>query len=310
VQGANDPRVNKREADQIVIALRDRGFPVEYIVAPDEGHGFHRPVNNMAMFSQAEKFFAKYLGGRYQEGATPEVAARLKEITVDVKTVMVPRKVEAAAGAPKPATDLSAGTFKYKATIAAGADTIPLTTTTEIKEQGANWIATETADTPFGKLVDESTIEKGSLALKHRSINQRGVVIELDFKDNKATGTMTMNGETKPISGDVSGVIFADGGGAFDVLARLPLAANYSTSFRNFDVEKLKTQIKQLKVVGTESVTVPAGTFDTFKIEVVDADNEADKQTIWITKDSHKVVKISATLPNLGGALLTSELVP
>jgi dipeptidyl aminopeptidase/acylaminoacyl peptidase len=35
VQGANDPRVNKREADQIVVALRDRGFPVEYMVAPD-----------------------------------------------------------------------------------------------------------------------------------------------------------------------------------------------------------------------------------------------------------------------------------
>ncbi|HYP49393.1 MAG TPA: S9 family peptidase, partial [Pyrinomonadaceae bacterium] len=34
VQGANDPRVNKRESDQIVIALRERGFPVEYMVAP------------------------------------------------------------------------------------------------------------------------------------------------------------------------------------------------------------------------------------------------------------------------------------
>jgi dipeptidyl aminopeptidase/acylaminoacyl peptidase len=44
VQGANDPRVNKRESDQIVVALRDRGFPVEYLVAPDEGHGFQRPV--------------------------------------------------------------------------------------------------------------------------------------------------------------------------------------------------------------------------------------------------------------------------
>jgi dipeptidyl aminopeptidase/acylaminoacyl peptidase len=43
VQGANDPRVKKAESDQIVIALRDRGFPVEYIVAPDEGHGFARP---------------------------------------------------------------------------------------------------------------------------------------------------------------------------------------------------------------------------------------------------------------------------
>ena len=102
VQGANDPRVNKREADQIVIALRDRGFPVEYIVAPDEGHGFARPVNNMAMFASAEKFFAKFLGGRYQVDMKPEVATRLKEITVDVKTVTLPKKVESPAGSPKP----------------------------------------------------------------------------------------------------------------------------------------------------------------------------------------------------------------
>ena len=87
VQGANDPRVNKREADQIVVALRDRGFPIEYMVAPDEGHGFARPVNNMAMLALAEKFLAKHLGGRYQESMTPEVARRLQEITVDPKTV-------------------------------------------------------------------------------------------------------------------------------------------------------------------------------------------------------------------------------
>jgi dipeptidyl aminopeptidase/acylaminoacyl peptidase len=95
IQGANDPRVNKAESDQIVVALRDRGFPVEYIVAPDEGHGFARPVNNMASFAAAEKFLAKHLGGRYQESMTPEEAARLKEITVDVKTVELPKKGEA-----------------------------------------------------------------------------------------------------------------------------------------------------------------------------------------------------------------------
>jgi dipeptidyl aminopeptidase/acylaminoacyl peptidase len=89
VQGAHDPRVNKREADQIVIALRDRGFPVEYLLAPDEGHGFARPVNNMALYMAAEKFLAKYLGGRYQEGGTPEATKRLAEITVDPKTVEV-----------------------------------------------------------------------------------------------------------------------------------------------------------------------------------------------------------------------------
>ena len=87
VQGANDPRVNKAESNQIVIALRERGFPVEYIVAPDEGHGFARPVNNMAMLASSEKFLAKHLGGRYQESMKPEVAKRLGEITVDVSTV-------------------------------------------------------------------------------------------------------------------------------------------------------------------------------------------------------------------------------
>lgn len=108
IQGANDPRVNKREADQIVIALRDRGFPVEYLMAPDEGHGFARPVNNLAMFMASEKFLAQYLGGRYQEGGTPEATKRLAEITVDPKTVVLAKKVDAKSVAlPKPAVDLT-----------------------------------------------------------------------------------------------------------------------------------------------------------------------------------------------------------
>lgn len=87
VQGANDPRVNIHESDQIVVALRERGAPVEYIVAPDEGHGFSRPVNNMAMLAAAEKFLAKHLGGRYQESMTPDVQKRLSEITVNINDV-------------------------------------------------------------------------------------------------------------------------------------------------------------------------------------------------------------------------------
>jgi dipeptidyl aminopeptidase/acylaminoacyl peptidase len=308
VQGQNDPRVNKREADQIVIALRDRGFPVEYINAPDEGHGFARPINNMAMIATAEKFMAKFLGGRYQQETKPEVAARLKEITVDVKTVTLPKKVEATAGAPKPARDLQPGVSNYKATIELGGQSIPLTVTTETKEDGGNWIVTETADTPQGKVIDVSTIEKGTLVLKHRSINQGPIAIELDFKDGKATGTMNMNGQSKPITVDVGGIIFADGAGAYDVIARLPLAEGYTTTYRNFDVQKQKTEVKQLKFVGTESITVPAGTFDTYKVELTSADDESDRQTVWISKDSSKVVKVSAILPSLGGAKLTSEL--
>ena len=87
VQGKNDPRVNIRESDQIVAAVRDNGKPVEYLVAPDEGHGFARPINNLAMVTAMEGFFAQYLGGRSQKDVPPDVAAKLKDITVDPKTV-------------------------------------------------------------------------------------------------------------------------------------------------------------------------------------------------------------------------------
>ncbi|HEU4767270.1 MAG TPA: alpha/beta fold hydrolase [Pyrinomonadaceae bacterium] len=310
IQGANDPRVTKRESDQIVIALRDRGFPVEYVVAPDEGHGFQRPVNNMSLFASAEKFLAKYLGGRYQETMTPEVTQRLKEITVDVKTVTMPKTMTSTSELPKPAVDLRPGTHNYKATIAIAGQQIPLTLKTDIKEENGAWTVNETALTPQGEIVDISTIEKGSLLLKRRQIKQGPMTIEINVTPNKLSGTTVMNGSPTPIDVDPGGALFADGAGSFEVIASLPLADGYSLSFRNFDIQKQKPQIKQLKVVGTESVTVPAGTFDAYKLEIVSAENEADKQTVWIDKGSRRVLKISAVIPSLNGAILTSELTP
>lgn len=63
-QGANDPRVNVRESDQIVAAMKEKSIPVTYIVFPDEGHGFARPVNNIAFNAVAENFLSSCLGGR------------------------------------------------------------------------------------------------------------------------------------------------------------------------------------------------------------------------------------------------------
>jgi len=310
IQGANDPRVTKRESDQIVIALRDRGFPVEYMVAPDEGHGFARPENNMAMFASAEKFLAKFLGGRYQESMTPAVSERLKEITVDPKTVTLPKAISSTSELPKPAVDLRPGTFNYKASISLAGQEIPLTLKTDIKEENGAWTVNETAQTPQGPLVDRSTIEKGSLLLKSRYVQQGPMTIEMNVAPNKVSGSATMNGQARPIDVDPGGALFADGAGTFEVIASLPLADGYSLSFRNFDVSTFKPQIKQLKVLGTESITVPAGTFNAYKVEILDADNAADKQTVWIDKGTRKVLKITAVIPSLNGAILTSELTP
>jgi dipeptidyl aminopeptidase/acylaminoacyl peptidase len=307
IQGANDPRVNKREADQIVIALRDRNYPIEYLVAPDEGHGFARPVNNMAMFASIEKFLAKYLGGRYQESMTPEVTQRLKDISVDVKTVVI-KKTEPVAAGPKPAVDLHAGVANYAASLAIAGQSIPLTVKSETREENGAWLVTETVVTPQGEITDTSSIEKGSLVLRHRTYKQGPVVIEVDYKDNKASGSMSMGGPAKPIAVDLGGDIFGDGAGGMDAIAALPLAEGYATSFRNLDLQKQKVELKNLRVVGVESVTVPAGTFSAYKLELTSADNDADKTTIWVAKDTRKVVKVSAVIAAMNGAILTSEL--
>jgi len=59
VQGANDPRVNINEADQIVETLRGKGFDVPYMVKYNEGHGFAREENRMELYKCMLGFFAK-----------------------------------------------------------------------------------------------------------------------------------------------------------------------------------------------------------------------------------------------------------
>jgi len=74
-QGANDPRVKQSEADQIAFSMKENGIPVEYILYPDEGHGFARPDNRIDFNARAEEFLAKHLkGGRSEDFVVPEGA--------------------------------------------------------------------------------------------------------------------------------------------------------------------------------------------------------------------------------------------
>ena len=61
IQGANDPRVIKPESDEIVEAVRKNGVPVEYVVFPDEGHGFSKQKNNMEANRKIVEFLDKHL---------------------------------------------------------------------------------------------------------------------------------------------------------------------------------------------------------------------------------------------------------
>ncbi len=311
VQGANDPRVKRAESDRIVMALRDRGFPVEYLVASDEGHGFARPINNLAMFASAEKFLAKHLGGRYQESMTPEVASQLAAITVDVKTVTLTKTVDAATvGLPRPVNDLVAGTYKYQVRLEANGQSFPMSVTREIAPEGGGWAVTDKATTPMGEIQDRTVLEKGSLAVISRSVRQGPVTVDITVKDGKATGNIHVGEQVHEVSADLGGALFADGAGSNEVLATLPLADGYSATFRNLDVQRQKARLMQLKVAGIETVAVPAGSFEAYRLEITSAEGDPGKTTVWTARDTRKVVKSVSVVPELGGAVMTSELLP
>ncbi len=63
LQGANDPRVIKAESDEIVAAVKKNGVPVEYVVFPDEGHGFVKKKNQIEGYGKVLIFLDTYLRG-------------------------------------------------------------------------------------------------------------------------------------------------------------------------------------------------------------------------------------------------------
>ncbi|MEZ4942943.1 MAG: alpha/beta fold hydrolase [Saprospiraceae bacterium] len=61
LQGANDPRVLQVESDEIVAAMRENKVPVEYVVFPDEGHGFEKKENQIKGYGQVLHFLDTHL---------------------------------------------------------------------------------------------------------------------------------------------------------------------------------------------------------------------------------------------------------
>ena len=180
VQGANDPRVKKAEADQIVVALRERNYPVQYLLAGDEGHGFQRPVNNMAMFAAAEKFLAQYIGGRYQESMTPDVAKRLGELNIDPKTVMMVAK-----NSESTSSDAAANVGgKWTWAVDAGGQTVELGV--DLKQDG-------------GKFTGSSVSMIGNAAIEGGKVNGK-----------KITATLKADVQGTPMEFVVEGVVDGD----------------------------------------------------------------------------------------------------
>ena len=320
IQGANDPRVNKAESEQIVVSLRDRGHAVEYMLAPDEGHGFAGRENRLAVAAAMEKFLAKHIRGRYQESMPDDIAGKLAALTVNVAAVTVSTPPPGGAALAEAALTAGRGdalkpaTLTYATTLKAMGQERSLTATRSITAASVDgravWRIVDAAQMPGMTARDTLDLDRATLRPVRRSA-AGGATVSLTFGDAKVTGELKIGPQTIPVDVAFEGVVFAEGAGLEAVVAGLPLADGYETSVQVFSLLAQKVRPMRVAVTGTEPTTSAAGTFETFVVQVTPLDgDESGTATLHVMQTApHTVVSGTTKLPAMmGGGTSTSEL--
>ncbi len=320
VQGANDPRVKQAESDQIVIAMRDKELPVEYIVAPDEGHGFRGLENRTAMFARIGEFLAEHNGGRYQQEMPDNIAARLDAITVAVDSVEEPKRatgLDAARTVPLPPVDIDrvrTGNAAYTATLAMSGQQMELSSTRGITlretEDGPVVDIVSSSKGPMGSGTDHYVLEAGSMLPLRRQVEQGPATIEVEYGASEVTGVIQA-GQEIPIQVELDAPAFGADGALETVIMALALDTDYRTTVRAVEIGmQQRVRFYSISVDGAETVSVPAGEFDTWKINVEPIDDEGGGQSLWVSRETPRVmVRAETTLPpQMGGVTVKSRL--
>jgi len=294
---------------------------VEYIVAPDEGHGFRGRENRLAMFARSEEFMATHLGGRYQEEMSAPVAERLAAITVDVDSVVVEDvadELDAARTLPLPPVDaqqIAEGEFNYTTTLTLPNGEMVVNATREVErrmEDTRQILAIRTdSRTPMGQLSDRYVLDGTSLRPVRRRIEQGPSTVSVEFETSEVSGTIEMNGNEIPINIELEAPVFGGDAGLEMALAGLELRDGLRTNIRIAVVgAQQRVRYYRAEVSGPEAVEVLEGRFEVYRIDLNAIDGEGGDQTYWIKADAPRhTVKIEGQLPpEMGGGQFVTEL--
>ena len=294
IQGANDPRVKQAEADQIVIALRDKGKKVDYLLAKDEGHGFYKPINNNAMYAGVEKFLSEVIGTPYQKDMPQDVADKLKELTVDISKVKHETKkdLKAAKSLPPIVNPLIEINLSYDVVLEVQGQKIPMNMVRTIKKIGNDFEIEDLSKSTMGEMKDKSTISP-DFKLKTRTVSQNGQEATFSFTDNSCKGNLL--GKDLVISWE--GAAIYDGSIQDLMIAGLPLEEGYSLVCNIPDIMSGKSKLVQINYIGMEHGMQ--------KVEIVNTDNASDITTLWLDSKYKMARKITAIIPAMGNALMT-----
>lgn len=299
VQGANDPRVKKAEADQIVVALRDRGHDVSYLLAEDEGHGFAKPVNNMAMYAEIERFLSEKIGGRYQKEMPEDVARRLGEIRMDISKVVYnpAANLKTAASFPEIKTRFVEGSAEFDVSISLPGQEITMITKRTVAKNDGNWVITDASEGAMGSMSD-AMVYGADLKPISRTISQSGQEIDVKYHSDKLA--VKAMGQAMEIP--YEGALLSPAAGFEQIVSGLPLKEGYELVVMMDDMATMKAKQYKMHVAGTESLNGK----DYWKVDLVATENESEKTMLWINKETNMTDRIEQVAPAMGNAIIVT----
>ncbi len=308
IQGANDPRVKKQESDQIVVAARENDVPVQYLVAPEEGHGFAKENNRLAVAAKMETFFSDHLGGRHQTSVSDPVLARLEALNVDPASVELPEDSEEMAAEQAAAAEsalamidgsvVKPATMNYDVTMKVRGRSFDLSSTRTLQKVDAAgetaWAFIDRTQTPQATVVDSVLMHGTTLRPMERHLSGP-MTLTVSYSDTAATGEMTVRGQSMKIDKRFPQPTLAGGTNVQLALAAMPLEPGFSTTLRAFSEQQQKVQTLSFDVTGTETVDTGSGTFDTYVVEMSSSDGNTEGTMHLRTASPHHVVKAEMT---------------
>jgi hypothetical protein len=165
--------------------------------------------------------------------------------------------------------------------------------------------------TPMGELGDRYVIDGTSLRPIRRTIDQGPTTVNVDFGAREVSGSIEMQGNEMPISIELEAPVFGGDAGLELALAGLELRDGLRTNLRIAVVgAQQRVRYYQVEVTGPETIEVPEGEFETFRVALTAIDGEGGDQTYWIKADAPRhTVRIEGSLPpQMGGGSFTTVL--
>ncbi len=298
IQGANDPRVKKAEADQIVVALREKGHDVSYLLAEDEGHGFSKPLNRMAMYAEVEQFLAEKLAGRYQKNRSTDVEKTLKKLRVDIDQVEYKpaAEVEIIKELPEITNLFETGVEKLSVQIEQGDRVFEMNTERTLSREGKGWKVSEHTTGPMGEMKDEVVYDQ-NLNVLVRTLHQAGRKIEMNY-----TGEgVRIDAAGKEMKIEMDGASLSTSAGFEYIVAGMdPELFPLYTQMAEVATQKAK------KVMVTEAGEEEFNGVTCRKVSIIAQENERDVITVWIDKETSVPQKIVQVSPAMNNAVITT----